>query len=185
LVEEGTLYVNGGMAGATIVNGGTLGGIGNATQVTINADGTLAPGVGIGTFTTQSLSFNGGTLAIEINTSTLTHDFIAIFGNLTLGANPVSLSLSDTGSDAALPDGVQFGLLGYAGNWDGALLYWQGSPLQDKSIFAFGSNLFRIDYGASTSGGIQLTSIPEPTTLSLVLAVTTLAMQSRRRTRRA
>src|SRR5262245_11152426 len=76
------------------------------------------------TLSTQTVTFNGGTLALEINSSTLTRDTLAIVGDIILGGSP-ALTISDLGS-ATLPGGTILSVLTYTGNWDGQLLTWAG-----------------------------------------------------------
>lgn len=183
VVDDGTLYVNGSVSGSTVVNGGVLGGTGSAQAVSINAAGILAPGNSIGTFSTQNVTFIGGTLALEINTSTLARDVLAVNGNLTIGAAPVSLTIADLGSNVALPNGTTLSLLTYTGSWDGNFFSWQGTPLFDDSTFTVGANLFRMDYGDAGNRSFSIVAIPEPAGVSvLMVAVASLSvLRSRRR----
>jgi autotransporter-associated beta strand protein len=104
-VAEGTLLINntvgsGTGTGAVIVNGGTLGGtgtIGNTSGlVSVNAGGTLAPGIGIGTLATNSIAFTDATSRfnpeIELG-PTLSADLLNVTGSLTLAGSTLDLSL--------------------------------------------------------------------------------------------
>src|SRR4029079_15990199 len=63
----GVLLVNGSLAGNVVVSSGVLGGFGTVGPVAVNAAGTLAPGSGPGTLDSFDATFNGGTLALELN----------------------------------------------------------------------------------------------------------------------
>lgn len=181
LVEEGTLLVAGSLAGASTVTGGILGGTGTVKTVHIDALGTLAPGSGIGTLSTQSVTFSGGTLALEVNTANVTHDLLAITGNLTLGTTPVGLSLADIGGNVVLSYGTIQPLLTYTGSWDGHVFAWQGSPLLDGAALTLGANQFRIDYGDNANKTFSLVAVPEPSTATILVGAVLAAACSRRR----
>jgi autotransporter-associated beta strand protein len=69
VVNNGTLLVNGSVAGAAVVKtNATLGGISTiAGPVTVESGGTLSPGLAIGTLTLGSSPSLGGTVLAEIN----------------------------------------------------------------------------------------------------------------------
>lgn len=183
VIDEGTIVLNGSLAGATIANNtGKLTGSGNARAITVNAGGVLAPGVGIGTLSTQSVAFNGGTIELEINSSTLGRDTLAIVGNLTLGASPAILTITDLGS-SVIAGGTQLTLLTYTGIWDGQVFSWMGTPLLDDGIFTVGANSFRMDYGDASTKSFSIVTIPEPTSLVSLFAITTICASFRRRQR--
>lgn len=185
IVEEGTLLVNGSLTGATILNGGVLGGTGSAKAITVNSNGTLAPGVAIGTLIAESLTFNGGALALEMNSSTVVSDAILVLGDLALGLNPVSMTIDDLGPGVQLPVGTELAFLGYTGNWDGNFLHYQGSPLPDDGLFFIGSHLFRMDYGDTNQKVFKFVAVPEPSS-AILLAVAVFASCSLRiRSRRS
>src|SRR4030095_9140868 len=99
VIDAGTFVLNGSLSGATVVNnGGRFSGSGTARAVTVNAGGILGPGSDIGTLSTLNVTFNGGTLALEINSTTLTRDTLAIIGDLILGPTPAVLSITDLGN---------------------------------------------------------------------------------------
>lgn len=180
VVEEGTLVLSGSISGSATINGGTLTGSGSARAVTINAGGTLAPGVGIGTLTTQSVAFNGGTLAIEINSSTLLRDTLAVVGDITLGATPVTLNITDLGG-SAISGGTRLTLLTYTGTWDGQTFSWAGSPLLDDELFTVGLNSFRMDYGDTANKSFSIVVVPEPASWIVFGAAALIASSRRRR----
>jgi fibronectin-binding autotransporter adhesin len=89
-VNAGTLLVTGSVVGTTTVNaGGTLGGAGTLDVVNV-VGGTLAPGNGIGTLTTGSLTLDAAsTLKLELTLGDSTigggiNDLTIVNGNLTL-----------------------------------------------------------------------------------------------------
>lgn len=181
IVEEGTLVLNGTLAGSTIVNNtGKLAGSGSARAVTVNTGGFLAPGDGIGTLLTQGVTFNGGTLELEINSSTLNRDTLSIAGNLTLGSAPIALSITDLGN-SQIAGGTALTVLTYTGIWDGQIFSWQGAPLLDEGSFTVGLNSFRMDYGDALTKAFRIVAIPEPGSLIFLCAAATLFASSRRR----
>ncbi|GLQ07485.1 autotransporter family protein [Sneathiella chinensis] len=91
-IEEGTLLVNGSLAGQTIIhNDGTLGGTGSVGSVATNG-GTLAPGNGIGTLTVNgNVDFsNGGTFAVDIDPAGVS-DRLEVTGTATLTGGTVAV----------------------------------------------------------------------------------------------
>lgn len=181
VIDEGTVVLNGSLAGSTIVNnGGRFTGSGNARAVTVNAGGILAPGSDIGTLSTQSVTFDGGTLALEINSSTLVRDVLAITGDLILGPTPAVLSITDL-ANSPIAGGTALTMLTYTGVWDGQLFSWQGSPLLDEGVFTVGANSFRMDYGDASTKTFRMVAVPEPASLMFLGAVALFASSRRRR----
>jgi len=167
------------LAGATVVNnGGRFSGSGNARAVSVNAGGILAPGVNIGKLSTLDVTFNGGTLALEINSSNLTRDTLAIIGDLILGPTPAVLNITDLGN-SPVAAGTALTLLTYTGTWDGQIFSWQGSPLLDEGVFTVGVNSFRMDYGDASMKSFRIVAIPEPTSLVLLCAASLLTRRRR------
>ncbi len=165
-VSGGTLVVSGSISGSTNVTGGALAGSGFAGPVNVSTGGTLAPGpVGaIGSLLTQDLTFNGGTLAMNLNTSTGTSSQELVNGNLTLGTGAV-LALNELGSNVALATGLTLDLVQYSGNWDGGIFQFNGTSLPEGSSFTFGANRYQIDYQvpSGTLSAVALTvMVPEP-----------------------
>jgi autotransporter-associated beta strand protein len=166
-VTAGTLMVSGSISGNTNVTGGALVGTGVTGTVNVSAGGTLAPGpVGtIGALLTHDVTFSGGTLAININTSNGTSSQELDSGNLTLGTGAV-LTLNELGGNVPLlPGSTTFSILEYSGNWDGGLFQFNGTTIPEAGSFAFGANQYRIDYQAPGDGlsSVTLTVlIPEP-----------------------
>ena len=79
-VSAGTLRNNAWIAApVAVAAGGTLGGIGRSTAVTVGAGGTLAPGNSIGTYTTDSLTFTGGSVFnVEFNAINADATFVQV-----------------------------------------------------------------------------------------------------------
>lgn len=90
-VDDGTLAVNGSLAGSvvTVNSGGTLGGNGTVGSTTING-GTLAPGNSIGLLTVSgSLTFTAAsTYMVEVSPASA--DRVNVTGTATLGGATVS-----------------------------------------------------------------------------------------------
>lgn len=190
-VAEGTLKITGSISGSSVIevkadatlevfsalDGFKVG----ATQLltgtgTVEGDvavnGTIAPGPGIGTLSMGTLVFNGGsTLALEINTSTLTSDLLLTTSGLTLDTNvSPTLSLADLGGNVSLALGTQFTLLTYQGTWNGGLFNVGGTPIADGGIFTLGANQFQLDYNAGANGNnLTLVAVPEPGSAALLL----------------
>ena len=98
-LSNGTLLVNGSLAGNLNVKGGTLGGNGSVVGATVIAGGaTLAPGNSIGTLTfSNSLTLAAGSTNIfEINSDTLANDAVVVSGALTNGGTLVVTNLGAT-----------------------------------------------------------------------------------------
>ena len=180
-VNGGTVFANGTIAGGTTVNtGGLLGGTGNAGTTVINTNGTVAPGSSIGTLNTGSLTFNGGTFELEIDTTAVTTDLVSITGNLNLFGS-ANLNISDFNVSATpLPFGQVFTFIDYSDTWDGGVF----SGYDDDSEFTLGPNNYRISYNGvdNATTAVTLQVIPEPGSAVLLLGgLATLASFRRRR----
>ena len=186
-VTVGTLLVNGSIAtSATTVSGtGTLGGTAGTTgAVTINSGGTLFPGTSasLGVLNTGAVSLTAsGTFHLDLNTSTVAASEIKATGNLTL--DPASiLALTDLGANVALAPNTTLPIIDYSGTWNGGTF----AGLPDDSTFAFGANIFTINYNATDAGvnAVTLTAqpTPEPGSVAL-LGISALLLASRRRAR--
>jgi len=190
-INAGTLVVTGSISGSTAtINGGTLAGTGSTGPVNIAATGTLAPGAtaagsAIGTLQTGSLTFNGGTLSLAINTSTVTSSLDAVSGSLTLGfATQPVLSLTDLGSNAALLNGQSFTLISYTGAWDGGLFQFGGGTIANGSTFTYQANTYSLTYNAPGAAGVSnvvLTVVPEPATAVSLIGGVGMLLGLRRR----
>ncbi|MFN6017057.1 MAG: beta strand repeat-containing protein, partial [Verrucomicrobiota bacterium] len=171
-VSEGTLAINGSVAGAVAVNSGATlqgsGSIGGALSVS----GQLSPGNSIESIGASSVSFlNGSTYAYELDSSVLGGDLLYTTGALSI-ASTTTLSLTELASGTLAMNG-KLTLISY-GTWNGGLFTYNGSTLNNGDKFTLGSNewLFKYD---DTSGGnnflsdqagasryITMTVVPEP-----------------------
>ena len=194
-VTQGVLTVNGSLANtSTTVSGtGSLHGSGSiAGPVTIQAGGALAPGDGIGAFTTGALAFeSGATFAYETDSDTVAGDLASVSGNLTLPLlDPANLTLTDLGS-SSWTAGDKLSLFAYTGSWNGGLFAFGGTPLTDGATFEFGGSAWAFDYddllpGTNFTGDptgttfVTMTAIPEPA-VALLGGLGLLALARRRR----
>ena len=94
----GTLLLNGtATVTEVIVSEGTLGGNGAITgPVTVNSNGTLAPGTSIGTLTVSGDLTLAGNTSIEVNKTVGTKDLITGVGTLNYGGTLTVANLSGT-----------------------------------------------------------------------------------------
>jgi fibronectin-binding autotransporter adhesin len=158
VVNGGTVLVNAnhGLASAVAQTGGTLGGVGTVGAVTVNASGTLAPGitgVGPGTLNTGPVTFNGGTFAADLSKVgiVLSSDALAVAGTLGTGsANPV-LSLNTANyANPVLADGP-FTILTTTGMLPAGFRFNRpdGTTINDGDTVAFNGRAFVVDYGTN------------------------------------
>lgn len=178
-IAAGTLQVTGSITGSPITaSGGTLTGIGFiSSPVTVAAGGFLVPGEnGIGTLNTGTLNFTGGGLALEVDTTFLASDLIAVSGDLNLAGGGTLNITGQTGT--ALPLGEFMMFIDYSGVWDGGFF----TGYADDSTFALGANEFRISYNGlnNDSTEVVLQVVPEPSS-SLMLLGGLAALGYRRR----
>ena len=192
-VTSGTLLVNnttGSGTGSGIVSvdsGATLGGTGRINGA-VNVTGVLAPGEGIESLGTGTLTLNNGSnFKYEMNTSTVGGDLLYVTGGLNIGSN-VTLELTDLAAlSETLAADSKLTLFSYTGVWNSGTF----NGYADDSVFLFANNQWRIDYNDSTgglnfasnqagaSGFVTLTAIPEPSSLGL-LCLGALLMRRRR-----
>ncbi len=197
-VSNGILRVNGSHTGGgayEVASSGTLQGIGSTTSA-LNVSGVLSPGASIETFGTGALSFaTGSTLAHELDSSVGTSvgsDLLKVTGNLNL-AGTVGLTLSDLAlTDVAFNVDDVFSVINYTGTWNGGLFTFGGNELADAEEFTFGLNTWRINYAAPTGGlnfagehvagsFVNLTVIPEPSSVALLGTLGAMMLLRRRR----
>jgi fibronectin-binding autotransporter adhesin len=197
-VSQGTLLVNGSTAAGSTVGvsvGATLGGTGTIGGV-VNVSGVLSPGASIETLGTGTLSFaNGSTLFHELNSgvaASLGSDLLIVTGDLNL-AGTVGLSLSDLAlTNVEFIENNVFSLINYTGAWNGGLFTFGGNELANAEEFTFGLNTWRINYNAPTGGlnfagehvagsFVNLTVIPEPSSVALLGTLGAMMLLRRRR----
>lgn len=101
-INEGTLLVNGSLAGSavTVASGGRLGGAGTVGATTVASGGRIAPGNSIGTLTvnggyTQSA---GSVYEVEVDPGTVTSDRIQVNGTATLASGAALYIVNYTGA---------------------------------------------------------------------------------------
>lgn len=184
-IDQGEIQVTGRIgAGVAINSSGTLAGTGTVVgAVALGNGGTLATGLdAIGTLNTGDLNtFGGGTLAMELNTTSITSDRVVVTGNLSLDSNDATvLTLTDLGANVALTLGTTFTLIDYSGTWDpSGLVTYNSNVLADDEIFTFGANQYQISYNgvSGLDSAVTLTTVvPEAATslltgLGLMVAV--------------
>lgn len=202
-ISGGRLLVNGdagGATGAVSVIGGTLGGTGIlGGSVTVGAGGVVAPGDGIESLSTRSLSLGSGALvSLEIDAAAVAAaraDLIVVDGNLTLSGT-VGLFLADLAPATDLAIGTRLALINYTGTWNGGLFTFGTSALADGAWFTSGTRQWRIDYddtagaanfAADQRGGafVTITAVPEPGAITLAAAGGAVAAWRLARRRRA
>ena len=192
-VTDGKLVVNGNISTSsltTVASGATLGGSGTVGAAIIN--GTLAPATSPGTLAfTNTLSLNGATV-MEIDGTagagvTNGHDFVNLTGSgaagvltyggaLTLdmgvifGNGSYSWNLFDFASGTGA-----FATIALADQYSGSLLDGDLNGIWDLTS---GSNTWQF---TESTGNLNLTVVPEPTTAMLVGGLGLLALLRRRR----
>jgi fibronectin-binding autotransporter adhesin len=174
-VNAGTLLITGSVVGVTTVNaGGTLGGAGTLDAVNV-VGGTLAPGNGIGTLTTGTLTLNAAsTLKLELTLGDTTpgggiNDLAIVNGNLTLDG---TLQVTELGGPLS-DDGI-YTLLDYSG-----ILTDNGLALDASFLAVHPGAAIIID----TVNTQVLLSVPEPASAVSILGGLCLFAGLRRRRR--
>ena len=214
-VNDGTLLISGSTSATSVVtvNKGTLGGAGNGSTtgkiggaitvgngvLTASArDAILAPGPGVGTLLTGSLTFNAdGIYAVDVNGSTpSTADRTSVTGGVTLGSGTAALSTLYISAGLAanqkyfvLVNDLSDAVSGYfAGLQDvnGALSSDDPIVLTDSVFDLRISYTGDFDTSAITGGNdivlYSAASVPEPVAMgSVAFAAVSLMMRRRRR----
>jgi fibronectin-binding autotransporter adhesin len=189
-VNAGKLAVEALMGGAVnVASGAQVEGTGAISgALTIASGGTLAPGgVTPGNMLAGSLALNGGTLALDLE-STIAYDGMSVDGVVALNA-PVTLTLALATTFAA---GSEFAIIlnnsGQAVTLADAAsrFVFNGTPLNEGDNFTatggFGSQEFELSYAGGDGNDVVLTAVPEPG--SAVLLVASLGLLARARRRR-
>lgn len=170
IVNAGTLLLNGPASADVFISGGTLGGTGSATIVTIDG-GTFSPGeIGeAGTFTTEILVWVDGDIAFDLGATPATSDLITL-------------------TDELYGQGTTYSFL---------FTLAPGAVLNTTyTLMTFGTqNIAITDFAIANTDGLDgtfayngsaleftLTAIPEPGTATL-LGLALLPLLARRRTR--
>lgn len=167
-VSNGTLFVDGVVAGPVTVAGGTLSGAGTISgAVTVNPAGTLAPGDAIGILTVNNtLTLDGATVArVSRSSGVVTNDQVAGLTQVNYGG---SLTVNNVGTDQ-LQVGDTFQLFSagtYAGSFASVTLpspyIWTNHLALNGTIqvIGVGVNTNPTNIVASVSGGNLTLSWP-------------------------
>lgn len=179
-VSAGTLLVNGslGSTAVTVASTATIGGSG-AVGGSLTVNGTFAPGNSIESMGTGNLAFGTvSTYAYELNSSSLNGDLAYSSGTLDITAG-ATLTLTELAS-GTLTEGTTLTLISYFGTWNGGLFTYLGNTLANGDSVTVGANTWRIDYDAANGGSnfaddqagashfVNLTVVPEPSSLALL-----------------
>jgi hypothetical protein len=181
---DGAMLVNGTIEGRVDVTAGSLGGAGGTIgdAVTIQANGTLAPGASIGTLNFgNSLSLAGDSL-FEINPDDLSTDHAAGVTFLTYGG---TLHVNNLGDVNNFATGQTFDLFDSTGVAAGGFFSSIALPtlptgLEWKTFSGAGQNDQTFDYSTGQIVIESASPIPEPATLGIV-ALGAAALLTRRR----
>lgn len=206
IVQDGTLVVNGSVAGEVVVqSGASVGGRGVIGALTLGSGSTISPGNSPGTLHAGDTTIAGDTtFHFEVNNATGTpgtnYDLLAISGTLTLtatSANPLTIDVTSL----ALLDNTA----GLAANFDPAATYSFTFLTTTGGITGFAADEFLVTTTnfenpftgtwsvALTNGGYDLTlnyagvasAVPEPSTYAAIAGTGALGLAAWRRRKAA
>ena len=193
-IGDGTLLLNAvnTYTGTTTVSAGTLGGDGSiAGAVLVEGTGLLSPGNSPGILTlNDGLTFTGGTYEVDIEGTTAGTGYdqvVVTSGNVDLGLGVADLLLNvDSGFSPAIDDYLWIIDNTGSGTTSG---YFTG--LDDGSFVDVNGRRFYVYYNADhdTAGllggnDVLLTSVPEPSTLAMLLGLAGIGLMGWMRRRR-
>jgi fibronectin-binding autotransporter adhesin len=166
-VNASLLSVNG-SAGDVLVNtGGTLGGSGSVQGLTLNG-GTVAPGNSPGLLTANALNGSNGTFQFQLGAPTtrgVTYDAIYVTSLLTLGAN--TAFTFETLDNYAYADGNTYDLFDWGtadmSTFNVSVLEAALPSLASTPDLSWNVSSFTLD------GSVSVSSVPEPSTGSLMM----------------
>ncbi|MDB6155057.1 MAG: hypothetical protein JWL90_3510 [Chthoniobacteraceae bacterium] len=172
-IVGGTLALEGSVGGSASVYvnpEATL--TGDATlQRAVNVWGTLAPGNGPGTMKTRDLTFNNGTLAIELTSPSLFDRLVVTGGIILNGTTNLTLSLGYDPQDQV----DSFIILENDGtdpliSFGSGRFAFGGSLLDEGTRFVAGMQEFMFSYIGGDGNDAAIYAVPEPGTGLLLLA---------------
>jgi fibronectin-binding autotransporter adhesin len=172
-VTDGTLLVTGSITGSAVtVNGGTIAGTGSVGALLVNAAGTLAPGASPGTLTATDVTFAGGTFALELNGAAAGQaDQLIANGLVSLISNtPLAILLGFDPTDNVDSFIVISKNSPGAVDTTGGLFSVNGVPLGEGALFTISGQDFRISYVGGDGNDVVLMAIPEPGSVTALIA---------------
>lgn len=190
IAAGGITVVNGSISGAVTVNGGRVRGLGTIGTTQL-VDGFLEAGQVAGILNTGPLTFNGGTVVVDINgNTTSTYDQLNVAGAVTFN-NSTNLSLLFASYDPQ--DNQDKFVIINNDSTDAVSLngpfshfFYNSNELLEGTIFSAtsGANtqLFQITYAGGDGNDVVLSAVPEPTTsLTLLAGLATLTLRRRQK----
>jgi hypothetical protein len=181
-LNSGLTWVDGSLVSPTVVNGGVLGGIGHINASVVVMGGVLAPGTvpggqNIGTLYTHDLTLTAqSVLQAELGGSSA--DCVSVTGEVTLLNSSFGNSVLDLVLTAPPVAGQVYPLILNDGGDPvvGIFSDTNANPLPNGSLITLGANDFMIRYdynfegnGVGIGNDVVLASVPEPSTLALLL----------------
>lgn len=148
----------------TVEDGGVLGGVGTIqSAVTVESGGDLAPGNSVGTLSMQGLSLSYGSI-LDWEFNDTANDLIDVSGHdgLTIAGGKFNLYREYTTEPFTKP-GI-YTLLQYVGD-----IQLQGQGLDALLVLNEQPNTNYVFFTAGNSVKLEITSVPEPGTIGLLL----------------